>query len=194
MVTRSSMERQQRDTSSQGASYLRGTVGQQKMVNLLSLRVETGPPFLYCAVDYSVSGMLRRAGNNLKGTEPYLLAWPAVQLILKWHTPWKQIYSNRPLRHFIRRKGPIRGLCSNKGTNFTVAENELKAAPQEMDDEKPKAELLKGNIKWIRTPATASNFRGVLERQMRSVRNVMATLLKRRGHSLDNESLQTLLG
>ena len=98
------------------------------------------------------------------------------------------------LRHFIRRKGPIRGLCSNKGTNFIVAENELKAAPQEMDDEKPKAELLKGNIKWIRTPASASNFRGVLERQMRSVRNVMATLLKRRGHSLDNESLQTLLG
>ena len=41
------------------------------------------------------------------------------------------------LRHFIRRKGPIRELCSNKGTNFTVAENELKAAPQEMDDEKP---------------------------------------------------------
>lgn len=95
------------------------------------------------------------------------------------------------LRHFIRRKGPIRGLCSNKGTNFTVAENELKAAPQEM---KPKAELLKGNIKWIRTPTTASNFRGVLERQMRSVRNVVATLLKRRGHSLDYESLQTLLG
>lgn len=96
MVTRSSMERQQWDTSSQGVSYLRGTVGQQKMVNLLSLRVETGPPFSYCAVDYSVRGTLRRAGNKLKGTEPYLLAWPAVQLILKSQTPWKQIYSNRP--------------------------------------------------------------------------------------------------
>ena len=77
------------------------------------------------------------------------------------------------LRSFTCRKGPIRELRSDQGTNFVGAENELKAAVQEMDGEKIKAELLKENIDWIRNPATASNFGGVWERQIRSVRNIM---------------------
>ena len=40
-------------------------------------------------------------------------------------------------------------------------------------------------------PVTASNF--VWERQIRSVRNIMAALVKQHGHSLNDESLQTLL-
>ena len=82
---------------------------------------------------------------------------------------------------------------SDQGTNFVGAENELKTALQEMDDEKIKAELLKENIDWIRNPATASNFGGVWERQTRSVRNVMTALMKQHGHSLNDESLRTLL-
>ena len=77
------------------------------------------------------------------------------------------------LRSFTCRKVPIRELRSDQGTNFVGAENELKEAVQEMDGEKIKAELLKENIDWIRNPATASNFGGVWERQIRSVRNIM---------------------
>ena len=62
-----------------------------------------------------------------------------------------------------------------------------------MDDEKIKGELLKHNIDWIRNPSTASNLGGASERQIRSVRNIMAALMKQHGHSLDDESLQTLL-
>ena len=62
-----------------------------------------------------------------------------------------------------------------------------------MGDERIKAELLKHNIDWIRNPATASKFGGAWERQIRSVRNIMAMLMKQHGHSLDGESLQTLL-
>ena len=62
-----------------------------------------------------------------------------------------------------------------------------------MDDEKIKAELLKENIDWIRNPATASNFGGVWERQIRSVRNIMAAPMKQHGHSVNDQSLRTLL-
>ena len=62
-----------------------------------------------------------------------------------------------------------------------------------MGDKRIKAELLKHNIDWIRNPAMASNFGGAWERQIRSVRNIMAALMKQHGHSLDGESLQTLL-
>ena len=50
------------------------------------------------------------------------------------------------LQRVIARRGPIRELCSDQGTNFVGAENELKRSFQEMDDERIKAELLKHNI------------------------------------------------
>jgi len=77
------------------------------------------------------------------------------------------------LRSFTCRRGPLRKLRSDQGTNFVGAENELKAMLQEMDDEKLKAELLTENIDWIRNPAAASNFGGVRRRQIRSVLNIM---------------------
>jgi len=58
------------------------------------------------------------------------------------------------------------------------ADNELKKALQEMDDDQIKAELLKDDIDWVRNPATASNFGGVWERQILSVRNIMAALMR----------------
>jgi len=53
---------------------------------------------------------------------------------------------SQALRRVIARRGPIRELRSDQGTSFVGAENELKRALQEMDDEKIKAELLKHNI------------------------------------------------
>ena len=70
------------------------------------------------------------------------------------------------LRRVIARRGPIRELRSDQGTNYVGAENELKRTLQEMDDEKIKAELLKHDIDWIRNPVTASNFGGAWERQI----------------------------
>ena len=85
------------------------------------------------------------------------------------------------------------GLRSNRGTNFIGAENELKKAVEEMDDEKIKADLLKDGIDWTKNPAKARNFGGVWERQIRSVRSVMNALIKQHGHRLDDESLRTFI-
>ena len=77
--------------------------------------------------------------------------------------------------------------------NFALTRGPTSSEPktsQRDDDERIKAELLKHNIDWIRNPAMASNFGGAWERQIRSVRNIMAALMKQQGHSLDDESLQ----
>jgi len=73
------------------------------------------------------------------------------------------------------------------------ADNELERALQEMDDDQIKGELLKDDIDWVRNPATASNFGGVWERQILSVRNIMVALMREHSHSLDNEALRTLM-
>ena len=86
------------------------------------------------------------------------------------------------LRCFTCRRGPIRELHNDQGTNFVAAEHELKAAFPEINDEKIKAELLKDNTDWIRNPATASNFGRVGGRQIRSLWNIMTAVMKLHGH------------
>ena len=76
----------------------------------------------------------------------------------------------------------------DRGTNFIGAEVELKKAIEEMDDQKIKAELLKESIDWIKNPASASNFDGVWERQIRSIRNVMNGLIRGHGNRLDEDT------
>ena len=46
------------------------------------------------------------------------------------------------LRRFICRRGPVREIRCDRGTNFSGAEAELKKASDEIDDHKVKAELL----------------------------------------------------
>ena len=62
-----------------------------------------------------------------------------------------------------------------------------------MDDQKIKVELLKDNIDWIKNLPSASNFGGLWESQIRSVRNVMNGLIRVHGNRLDEESLRTFL-
>ncbi|CAB4028519.1 Nuclear factor related to kappa-B-binding, partial [Paramuricea clavata] len=99
----------------------------------------------------------------------------------------------KALRRFICRRSPVQEIRCDRGTNFIGAENELKRTIEEIDDEKVKTELLKDNIDWIKTPASASNFGGVWERQIRSIRNVINALMKEHGTQMDEEILRTFL-
>ena len=51
-----------------------------------------------------------------------------------------------------------------------------------MDDKKIKADLLKANIAYIKNPVSASQFRGIWERKIRSIRNIMNSLMKEHGN------------
>ena len=77
------------------------------------------------------------------------------------------------LRHFLCRRGPVRQLRSDQGTNFIGARRELKEALEEMNHDCIRTELLKQECDWINfkmnTPG-ASHMGGVWERQIRSVR------------------------
>ena len=99
------------------------------------------------------------------------------------------------LRRFISRRGPIRQLRSDQGTNFVGALKELAQALGEMDQERIKAKLLEEQCDWfsfkMNVPA-ASHMGGVWERQIRTVRSVLSSLLNNNGRQLDNETIKTL--
>ncbi|CAB4023470.1 uncharacterized protein LOC113666921, partial [Paramuricea clavata] len=99
-------------------------------------------------------------------------------------------------RRFVGRRGPIRQLRSDRGTNFVGCRTELQAALSEMNQETVSQKLLKENCDFIKFQMNvphASHMGGSWERQIRSVRNVLSALLDAHGEQLDDESLRTFM-
>ena len=100
------------------------------------------------------------------------------------------------LRRFLGRRGNVRLIRSDNGSNFIGASAELSKAFQEMDHVKINDYLKQYGGEWMswkRNPPFASNMGGVWERQIRSARSILNSLLKTHAQSLTDESLETLL-
>ena len=85
---------------------------------------------------------------------------------------------------------------SDNGSNLVWASTELFHAFQEMDHIKIGNFLKENGGEWMifkRNPQLSSNMGGVWERQIRSARPILNSLLKTHGRSLSDESLQPLL-
>ncbi len=95
------------------------------------------------------------------------------------------------LRRFISRRGQVQTIRSDNGTNFIGAERELRKAIQSLNSDRIQTTLLEKGVRWIFNPPTASHHGGVWERQIRTVRKILNSIVKQQ--SLDEESLQTLL-
>ena len=74
-------------------------------------------------------------------------------------------------------------------------ERELAKCWKEVNQKKVGEFMLQSSADWIqwkRNPPLASHMGGVWERQIRSARNILSSLMKTHGASLDEESLNTL--
>ena len=163
------------------------------MADLSKSRTEPAPPFTYCGVDFFGPWHIQggRAVVKRYGALFTCLASRAVHIEVADSLETDSFIN--ALRRFICRRGSVREIRCDRGTNFIGAEAELKKAIEEMDDQEIKAELLKENIDWIKNSACASNFGGVWERQIRSIRSVMNGLIREHGSRLDEELLRTFL-
>ena len=175
---------------------LRGSTANQKMSDLPVDRVSPAPPFTYCAVDLFGPFVIKEGRRELKryGCLFTCLACRAIHIETTNSLDTASFIN--ALRRFIARRGNIRILRSDNGTNFVGAERELNEACKTIDAEKVSRFLSKQGadfIKWKRNPPLASHMGGVWERQIRSVRAILSALLKQHGHLLDDELFRTLL-
>ena len=96
-------------------------------------------------------------------------------------------------RRFISRRGQPLVVYSDNGTNFIGAERELKDSIKDWNEKQVQDWLLQRDIRWKFNPPTASNFGGIWEREIRSVRKVMNGLTHAQNLNLDDEEFNTLL-
>ena len=93
------------------------------------------------------------------------------------------------LRRVVARRGPIKRVRSDMGTNMVGADNDLKAEISRLDQRKLQQVGLAEGIEWVFNPPSASHFGGCWERHIRTVRKVWRSMPVQR---LDDESLHTL--
>ena len=176
-----------------GCRRERKPVNEQKMADLPVDRMTPAPPFTYTGVDFFGPILIKEGRKEMKryGALYTCLVSRAVHIEIAVSLETDSFLNS--LRRFIARRGPIKELRCDNGTNFVGAERELRQAVLEMNNDHLREQLLKESITWKFNPPAASHMGGVWERQIRSVRKVLSPMLREHGDRLDDESLRTLM-
>ena len=175
---------------------LRGRPGEQKIADLPVHRLAEAPLFTYCGVDMFGPFVIKQQRNEIQryGAMFTCIASRAVHIEIT-HSLNSDSFI-QALRPVIACRGNIKVLYSDNGTNFVRCKNELKKSYKEIYNERILSfmQSLEGDlVRWIRNPPAASHMGGVWERQIRSARAILSSLLLTHGKSLDKESLLTLV-
>ena len=165
----------------------------QKMADLPKDRLTPAPPFTYVGVDYFGPFTTKQGRKEHKryGALFTCLVSRAVHIEIANSLETDSFLN--ALRRFIARHGPVREIRSDNGTNFVGAERELREAIKEMNHDEITEKLRQQQIDWKFNPPAASHMGGVWERHIRTVRRILATLLREHAGRLDDKSLHTLM-
>ena len=175
---------------------LRGAACGQKMSDLPQDRLEPAPPFTYSAVDYFGPFTVKEGRKELKRWGVIFVCMSSRAVHIETSNSLDTDSFLNAYRRFVCRRGPVRQLRSDRGTNFIGGKNELEAALAEMNNQRITRELLQNNCDWIvlnMNVPNASHMGGAWERMIRSTRNALSALLRQHGQHLDDELLRTLL-
>jgi len=166
------------------------------MADLPQDRVNASEPFTYCAVDMFGPFQIKDGRKCLKRYGALFTCLTSRAIHIESTNSLDTDSFINALRRMIARRGSIRLMRCDNGTNFIGAENELKKALKEMDQECIK-DFMNANgadwIEWKHNPPLASHMGGVWERQIRTVRSILFTMLRSHGESLNDESYRTFL-
>ena len=176
--------------------YLRGQLGEQKMADLPQERTEESPPFTYCGADAFGPFTIKERRSEVKRYVILFTCLSSRAIHLETTVSMETDSFINALRRFIGRRGKVRSVRSDNGGNFVGAENELKKALSELDHEKIRGFLQTEGADWVaweKNPPNASHMGGIWERQIRSVRSILSSLMKTHGHILNDESFRTLI-
>ncbi|XP_072177022.1 uncharacterized protein [Diadema setosum] len=99
------------------------------------------------------------------------------------------------IRRFVSRRGPVKEMFSDNGTNLVGADKELSEALKGLNQEQMMNFHASHGMKWHFNPPAASHQGGVWERQIRTVRKILKAILAEQylKTSQNEEQLNTLL-
>ena len=157
---------------------------QQKMACLPNDRPEPAPPFSYSAVDFFGPFGIKERRGDVKRYGVLFTCMGSRSVHLETANSLDSSSFINALSRFMNRRGAVRQLRSDQGTNFVGARNELKTALSEMDQDHVLEYLLRNGCEWVpfrMNVPHSSHIGGTWERLIRSVRNALEPLLSKAG-------------
>jgi hypothetical protein len=154
------------------------------MANLPAVRVTAGePPFTYTGVDFFGPFIIKRGRSEIKryGCLFTCLRVRAVHIEIVYTLETDSFIN--ALQRFMSRRGQVKEIYSDNGTNFVGAKREL-------NQTKIDNFLKQRFIQWHFNPPAASHMGGVWERVIRSIRRILTAVLTLQ--KIDEEGLSTL--
>ena len=168
---------------------LRGKICQEKMSNLPEEQLIVEPPFIYCSVDVFGPFLVKEGQKIHKRYGAMFTCLCSRAAHIETTNSMTTGSFIQVLRRLISRRENIRIIWGNNSSNFVVAFSE-------MDTTKINDFLMELGGEWLiwrNNLPTASNMRGVWQRQIISARSILAALLKQHGKSLNDCLLRILL-
>ena len=166
------------------------------MADLPQERCTEAAPFTYCGVDMFGPPIIKERRSELKCYGALFTCFSSQAVHIELSNSLDADSFILALRRFMARRGTVRSIWSDNEINFVSTRNELQRALKKMKHDKIKS-FLQGNgadwILWHNNPPGASHVGGVWERQIRYARTILEGLLKTHSHSLNDESLRTLM-
>ena len=159
---------------------LRGALEEQKMANLPEDRLEPAPPFTHCGVDYFGPFVRKEGHKELKRYGVLFTCLSSRAIHLEVSASLETDSFINALRCFINRRGLVRTIRCDQGTNLVGTKNDLEKALSSVDRSRVRQFLLERNCNWIEfqvNAPSASHMGGVWERQIRTARNLLSVLL-----------------
>ncbi|XP_078698382.1 uncharacterized protein LOC144925949 [Branchiostoma floridae x Branchiostoma belcheri] len=169
-----------------------GKTGEQQMADLPEHRViPDEPPFTRVGVDYFGPIETKRGRSIVKRYGVVFTCMSTRAVHIEKADSLDTDSCIDALRRFIARRGQVKQIWSDNGTNLVGAKAELKKEIAGWNQDKIKDTLLQKEVDWKFSPPKGSHFGGVWERQIRTIRQVLNAIMKK--SPLDDEGLHTLL-
>ena len=174
---------------------LRGKFGDQKISVLPKEKCCEAAPFTHHGVDMFEPFIIRQRRSNLKRYCDLFTCFASRSVHIEVTCTMETDSFIQALRGFMARRGKVRSIRFDNGTNFVGTDNELRESMEEINQEQIRDYLLQNGTGWItlyKNPPGASHMGGVWKHQVRSARSILAALLKTHGHSLNDKGLRRL--
>ena len=157
---------------------IQAAVSNQKMADLPSSRLHADePPFTRTGMDYFGPFQIKQGRTTRKryGVIFTCLASRAVHLEVAANMDTSSCVN--ALRRFTSRRGPVKEIISDNGTNLVGANRDLEQSLQDLDQDTIQRFTTNQGITWNFNPPAASHQGGIWERQIRTVRKIMNAIL-----------------
>ena len=169
---------------------IQGRPLQQKMAELPNERLTDGcPPFTCVGIDYFGPFYCKKGRSLLKRYGAIFICLTIRAVHLEMAEDMTTSAFINCLRRFIARRGSVKVIQTDRGTNFVGAEKELRLAVNNLNHKMIQQKLLEKEIEWIFNPPYASHFGGSWERQIRNIRKILASMMI--NQQLTDDSLST---